>query len=82
MLNLEMSEEYSSFLEKKTVLPLFKERFDMISVPVKEWGDIFSSQRKLADSTWASLSWKERLFLKESFLAKELFRKFYGVCPL
>ena len=85
MLSLEASEEYLNSVERHEDVPEFKEKFDIISVPIQEYWDFFAlastpSQQCLAQATWAGLSWRQRVLFKQSFLANDIWRKFAQVC--
>jgi hypothetical protein len=82
MARLENSEEFRSFLDKKTEMPLFKQMFDTISLPVDNFVNIFGNRRNLADTTWAALSWRQRLLLKQSFVTNEIWINYCQVCSL
>jgi hypothetical protein len=82
MARLENSEEFRSFLDKKTEMPLFKQMFDTISLPVDNFVNIFGNRRNLADTTWAALSWRQRLLLKQSFITNEIWINYCQVCSL
>ena len=82
MARLESSEEFSSFLNKQTEMPLFKQMFDTISLPVDNFVNIFGNQRNLADTTWAALSWRQRVLLKESFISRQIWNDYGQVCSL
>jgi hypothetical protein len=82
MTRLENSEEFRSFLDKKTEMPLFKQMFDTISLPVDNFVNIFGNRRNLADTTWAALSWRQRLLLKQSFITNEIWINYCQVCSL
>jgi hypothetical protein len=82
MARLESSEEFRSFWDKKTEMPLFKQMFDIISLPVDNFVNIFGNRRNLADTTWAALSWRQRLLLKESFISRQIWNNYGQVCSL
>lgn len=83
ILILEASEEYRNSVGLLAEFPLLKEKFDRISEPISDYWHMFAStpsQQRLAQSTWAGLSWRQRVLLKQSFLAKEIWTKFAQVC--
>ncbi len=83
MLTLEASEEYQNSVGSLAEFALLKEKFDIISVPISDYWHMFAStpsQQRLAQSTWAGLSWRQRVLLKQSFLAKQIWTKFAQVC--
>jgi hypothetical protein len=82
MARLESSEEFRSFWDKKTEMPLFKQMFDIISLPVDNFVNIFGNRRNLADTTWAALSWRQRVLLKESFISRQIWNDYGQVCSV
>jgi hypothetical protein len=82
MARLESSEEFRGFLDKKTEMPLFKQMFDTISLPDDNFVNIFGNRRNLADTTWAALSWRQRLLLKQSFITSQIWINYGQVCSL
>jgi hypothetical protein len=82
MARLENSEEFRSFLDKKTEMPLFKQMFDTISLPDDNFVNIFGNRRNLADTTWAALSWRQRVLLKESFISRQIWNDYGQVCSV